>query len=198
MKLTYSMILILALTFEGLAAKKPEPPVSPELAAVRKVYLTGTKTHAIKWAKKRLSQFTCVEPVDTLNAADAILDLEPVNAPAPIESTTDSTGIITCRARDGANTSEISCSDASGVTERIRCQTKPNGDVVCRSSYFNPTVGQDALLNLANALGASAETHAYLLNKDSKKVLWDYDESQTGFSLTTWSKQLKKAVGCGK
>lgn len=190
----------------GVHAKHEKAPqaASPETAAIRKVFVTGMKKHGVSWARKRLGCFTCVESVNTIEEADAILDLEPVEPPASVEIANDPTGVVTCRSRSGPESSEVSCSDSDGATEKVVCHTTATGDTTCRSYYLDLAPLENALYNSAQRSAAAAQTHAYLLNKDNKKVLWEYDESlpwhQSLFhpARDSWEGQLKYAVGCAK
>jgi hypothetical protein len=169
--------------------------VNVGLAKIREVYVTGAKKHEVSWARKRLGRFTCLEPVKTPAEADAILDLEPVEAAPLADVATGPTGVVTCVSHSGANRSVVACSDLSGQTDKIVCRSAASGDVSCRSYYFDPAPLENALAGLAERIGASASTHAYLIDKSSHKVLWDYEDLD---KWTLWQGKIKGAVGCRK
>ena len=72
----------------------------PELTAIRKVYVTGTKKHEIGWARKHLARHSCLRPTDNIQEADAILDLEPVKYHPAAALADDPDGPVTCRSTE--------------------------------------------------------------------------------------------------
>lgn len=204
MKVLILLALMLLTPGHSEARKRESTPPDARIIAIRKVYLTGRKRHQVAWARKHLGHFTCLQPVPNADQADGILDLEPVAAPPPVEYAGAPTGVITCRSRSAGTNSFVACSDANGATEKIRCQTARNGESTCASTYFDPAGVENVLAAGAEAMERSAETHAYLLSKDGKEVLWDFDESLPENqsllhpSRNMWFKRLKDAAGCNK
>jgi hypothetical protein len=202
MKVIGSAALMILAPVLVQARKRARTPPDARILAVRKVYLTGRKRHQVAWARKHLGHFTCIQPVPNVDQADGILDLEPVAAPPPVEYAAAPTGVITCRSRSAGTTSSIACSDANGATEKIHSQTARDGESICTSTYFDPAGMENVLAAGAGAMERSAETHAYLLSKDGKEVLWDFDESLPENqsilhpSRDMWFKRLKVAAGC--
>lgn len=120
---------------------------SPQMARIRKVYLTGTNTKWVKYAQKHLAHDTCAEPVESVQEADAILDFErddTTTPPPQIEREYDPNPTVTCR----AGSSTVSCSDSNGITERVTCSSNAYSDVTCRASYFDVS---GAVIDAANA-----------------------------------------------
>lgn len=200
----FVIAVALMLLAPGLVQARKRESTTPDarVVAVRRVYLTGRKRHQVGWARKRLGRFTCLQPVPSVDQADGILDLEPVATPPPEEYAGAPTGVVTCRSRSGGRGSTVACSDVSGATEKIHCQTVGNGETTCTSTYFDPAGVENVLAAGAEAMERSAQTHAYLLSKDGKEVLWDFDESLPENqsilhpSRDTWFKRLKEAAGC--
>jgi len=198
-KLILTLVLCACGAAAGAPAQQGNPPPTPgnniQLTAIRKVYVTGAKKREVNSARKHLGRFTCLKPVKTPAEADAILDLEPVEAPPLADAATGPTGVVTCVSRSGGNTSDVSCSDVSGQTDKIVCRSAADGQVTCRSYYFDPAPLENALAGLAELFAASASTHAYLVDKKTSKVLWDYEDLN---KWTLWDGKIKRAVGCGK
>jgi len=196
------LLSILILTASAACAQEapviPEPPpkgANPTMIAIRKVYISGSKKHEVRWAKKRLSRFTCLTPVDSVEQADAILDLEPIDYRPPTEMERDPSGAVVCRDKTTASDSKLTCSDFTGSGTRVHCRTGANGDTTCTAYYLDTVAFENALGALADWTAAKADTHAYVLSKQGGKLLWDYDESTHAI---LWSKKLKEACGCGK
>lgn len=202
MKVILSAALMLFAPGHLQARKAASTPPDAGIVAVRRVYVTGRKRHQLAWARKHLGHFTCLRPVSSIDQADGILDLEPVAAPPQEEYAGAPTGAVTCRSRSGGTTSTVACSDVNGATEKIRCHTTGDGETTCTSTYFDPTGVENVLAAGTETMERSAETHAYLLSKDGKEVLWDFDESLPENrsllhpSRDMWFKRLKNAAGC--
>jgi hypothetical protein len=187
MKVIFSVALILLAPVHVRARKRASIPADARVVAVRKVYVTGRKRHEVRWARKHLGHYTCLHPVSIVDQADGILDLEPVDASPPVEYAGGPTGVITCRSRNAGSSSSAR-----------------DGETTCTSKYFDPSGVENVLAAGAEALERSAETHAYLLSKDGKEVLWDFDESlpenqsilHPGRDM--WSRGLKDAASCRK
>ena len=182
--------------------EKQQPQGVPGLTWIRKVYLTGSKERAIKVGHTDLPYFTCLEPVERREDADAIVILSQSTYHMPTPDHSPS-GIMTCH----STANSTSCMDTgSGMETRVTCNS--NG------SYCDVTTGYNlgaATLNLAGAttraLVERAESVAVLVDKSSNNALWQWDEGYDiytdktkghGFYSGIWWGELNIAVGCGK
>jgi hypothetical protein len=167
---------------------------------IRSIYVTGDKQNAVHAARKYLDRWTCMNEVDDPAQADAIVDLEdgtvrPVALPPP----TPQSGFVSCwsgsrsaTCQDGQWTSATSCSGTGG-------------DIRCDSYTYDSTIVPNALFlgaaQLHHSIMSKITSKAYLLSRDSKTLLWEYDEGvkheKNGVSPEWWS-QLNNYVGCGK
>lgn len=176
--------------------------LAQEHARIRRVYLTGSKYNAIHSGRKMLHNFTCMEAVTDAAEADAIIDLE-VGTVSPIRHLPQPapTGFVTCN----FGGRYVSCSEIGGPTIVTSC-TGRGAHVSCSSYSYDPgamvSAVHDSVAEGYQALQRKLTTHAYVTDKESQALIWDYDEGvpQKGVSAwhSQWWEQLNAFVGCGK
>lgn len=186
--LTLWFVLTAALAI--VAAASEHKKVSPEMLAIRKIYVTGHNLGQVEWAYKNFPQGkgSCVKPVGTPGEADAILQIEPSFleneqppdywSPVWVNCTTSSTG--------------THCLDSNGYSTDTSCFADRAGNISCTSSY-----GPDLAASIVDLLRQSARrsvVDVYLYSKDGKRLLWGQKKTSTTFHV--WADQLNKAVGC--
>lgn len=188
MRHTRLLLLFLAIIFTlDLSARRE---VSPEMMAVRKLYITGDNPRQVEWAYKHFpdNKGSCVKPVGTPEEADAILRIDPQFGPRSQAEKYEAPISVSC----SSSANRTVCSDSTGYEMVTSCSTDRSGSVSCSSSY-GPSLGAtvaDAISDYAR----STFVVVSLYSKDGSKKIWTDGGDST--YMHTWAYSLSKAVGC--
>jgi hypothetical protein len=187
-KVVFSIIFLLSLAVLAVAKNR----VSPEMMAIRKVYITGHNTGQVEWADKNFAhnKGSCVKPVASPEEADAILLIEPsfqdgerpanYQVPIWVSCTSSKTG--------------THCVDSSGYSMDTYCSSDRAGNINCTSTY-GPDVAATIIQTFQQAARRSV-MDVYLYNKDGKQLIWKRIRTGTAFGMHLWADELNKAIGC--
>jgi hypothetical protein len=179
--------------------KRHEPVSDPALTWIRKVYLTGTKKHAVTVGHRDLATFTCLRAVDDPSQADAIVMLDQSDTPELDElfAQHSPSGIEQCK----SSLTSLECHD-TGSGEGIAVTCNQNG-TYCESRTVDSYWLSHAAGSVTDALVREGYSRATVMTPDRAKVLLAHDEyvaqQKHPFSWqNNWWAVLNAAVGCGK
>ena len=141
-----------------------------------------------------------MSPVDDPAQADAVIDLEygtvrPISVvPVPRDD-----GFVNC----WSNSTAVSCT-GGGYTSITRC-SGTGENIRCSGCTYDDAALFDGVLlaraEVDHAIMRKITSKTYLLDKDGKHLLWQYDEGvrreKNGIAPEWWA-QLNAFAGCGK
>lgn len=182
------LLMLISIMFSSDVSAKHQ--VSPEMMAIRKVYITGNNPGQVEWAYKHFpdNKGSCIKPVGTPEEADAILRIDPQYGPKDTAARYDGPVSVQC----SSSSNRTICTDSAGSEMVTSCSTDRNGNVNCSSSY-GPNVGA-ALVDAIGDYTRSTFVVASLYTKDGTRKIWTDGGDWT--YMHTWAYVLSKAVGC--
>jgi hypothetical protein len=155
---------------------------------VRKVFVTGHQVHAIAWANKHLAKETCMIPVDRIEDAEAILELEPdpkiIGPVIPQVKHSSDDFWVNC----SSDSKGSYCSDSEGNLLETNCSYGRNREIVC-SSYYGP--------NPARAVGQVGYALMYKLFLQNVALAYVYDRNHHLLWSFTGRKPWETALAQG-
>jgi len=191
-RLSVLVVIMGALTGASLPRQKSKKEVSPEMMAIRKVYITGLNLGQVEWAYKNFGEQgqLCEKPVSTPEEADAILRIDPAFKNEEESSGKYETPIwVNCQ----SSRNSTSCLDSAGYESDTSCSTDRRGNVSCTSTY-GPSMAA-AVLDVLRSAARGSFVIVSLYTKDGKSQIWHSEDSTL---IHTWAYDLSKHVGCAQ